>query len=926
MRPIKLTMSGFGPYAGSCTLDLEVLGQEGLYLITGDTGAGKTSIFDAITYALYGELSGNTRENDELRCDYANPDTPTFVELTFLFKNQTYRIKRNPTYLRPAKRGGGTTKEDADAELHLPDQSLVTRAKEVTKTVEGLLGINRNQFVQVAMIAQGDFAKVLTADTSERLEIFRHIFKTDLYRSLETRLKEDASEIKRICGKLSDERENLLTRIECDLLQEERVACARSNMLSTTEIFTILEETSVLDQENSKENEAKRQELAHQSDILKTNMTLEKRYLADEQLLTEKEGEREGLIPLRIDTENALKEHEETRSEMERICKEIGEIELQNPLYAKLEELIKKRDLSKEEKVKLSKKIEISVKELEKLQEKYNIDEAELRDLEGSEIQVLEQQNELDRCRKIIVEIQGLRAKLVAMNEKKDALEFAQKNYEKVKQKSTQATEQYNNKLRAFLDQQAGILAEKLEDGVACPVCGSLEHPKPMELDQLAPSESEVNASKKIAEDASAKMESVSTCCANLKGECDALESAFLMEAESLLPEHTALSFGVGLEEKLSEGERQENQLKTFLVEAKNMEIRKKSLDSSLPLQKKGIEERKLAQTTDENQLIGVSKDCELWTEKVIELQNGLQYPDLKSAQESLLFKKNEVAKWEEKRSSLETKINRLKEGIAGAESVISTLKEGLNGRKAVDLLQLEEEIKQNRMAQEILESEEKKRYKRKEINLEIKQELEKNELEFAKKEAEFQWKEALARTAQGKRIYTDKKGEKQNKITLETLVQATYFDRVLGKANVRMLEMSGGQYELFRTSKSSAQKNKGLDLDILDHYSGKRRSVKTLSGGESFMASLSLALGLSDEIQSNAGGIQLDTMFVDEGFGSLDEESLRQALAVLRKLSGGNRLVGIISHVAELKDKIETQVVVKKDRVGGSSVKIVTS
>ena len=473
MRPLNLTMSAFGPYAGRTTVDFSVLGTSGLYLITGDTGAGKTTIFDAITYALYGEASGESRESSMLRSKYAAPETPTFVELTFLNGGKTYTVRRNPEYTRPKTRGTGTTVQKADAELTMPDGRIITKARDVTAAMTDIVGVDREQFARIAMIAQGEFRKLLLAQTDERKAIFRQIFHTGQYQALQNRLKEEAAALDRQCGELEAGLRQAAGSIRCDAPET---------------------------------------------------------------------------LPDALDTD---------------------------ALLAALDTLL-------------------------------HADEAALRT-------------------------------------RRDALT---------------------------------VRAEQLQ-------------------------------------------RQISTCDARLE---------------------------------------------------------------------------------------------------------------------------------------------------------------------------------QNRAARTAIDT---------------------RRQQHAAVRARWQWVHALAATANGA-------VPGKEKIMLETYIQTAYFDRILGRANTRLLIMSGGQYELRRCARAGDNRSQtGLELEVIDHYNGTARSVKTLSGGETFAASLSLALGLSDEVQATAGGVQLEAMFVDEGFGSLDSEALQQALAALVGVSGGSRIVGIISHVAELKDRIDRQIIVTKDRSGGSRVQV---
>ena len=921
MRPIKLVMSAFGPYAGRTELDMEELGTKGLYLITGDTGAGKTTIFDAITYALFGDASGDTRSPNMFRSKYAKPETPTEVELTFEYAGRRYTVKRNPEYDRPKSRGDGVTTEKADAELHYPDGRIVTKPKEVTKSVVDILGIDRNQFTNIAMIAQGDFLKLLLADTKDRQKIFKKIFHTDNYFELQKRLKDESNDLSRKYEKVKDSIKQYIGGISCDeddVLAIE-VQKAKDGSMLITDVVELLKQ--LLEKDVGIENEL--------------NTAIEK---ADEQLgvingnlgkIEAQEKAKNDLNKAEADLKAENESNEKLKADFnaEEAKKPVLEewsgkksaIEAEYPRYDALDEL-------KEKILELENAVKEAEEKLSKDQEEYYADEKAYKDEkqeldklsdvgEGKEKLSTKKEKSEEKLKKLD-KISGL---IKDYHDKEDNLSDLQTAYEKASDKAKEAADDYNAKYRAFLDEQAGIIAETLEEGKPCPVCGATEHPCIAHKSEKAPTEAELKQAKDAAEKAQQYAEEKSVACGSAK---TALETK-REEAEKQIKE---LWDPCGIEEaekKIPE----ETQTVSKLIVDLNKEIteieqkveRREKLSKELPEKETKLNGRK----KDLNK-----RNTDLEADKA-SLKEKKKQRDKES--ETLKFTSKKEAKEEAKR--LETKISDAKtafdkaqkdldesnQRIAGFKASIKQLKEQL----ATDcgFNKVDEEEKKEKITQKKAEDMEafKTVHSRIEINQNALGHIKEKSSDLDTLEKQRTWVDSLSNTANG--TISGKE-----KIMLETYIQMTYFDRIIAKANSRLMIMSGGQYELKRRKEAENNKSQsGLDLDVIDHYNGTERSVKSLSGGESFKASLSLALGLSDEIQSSAGGIQLDCMFVDEGFGSLDDESLQQAIKALAGLTEGNRLVGIISHVSELKDRIDKQIVVKKDRSGGSSAKIIT-
>lgn len=759
MKPDKLTLCAFGPYAEKTTVDFKQLGGQGLYLIAGDTGAGKTMIFDAIAFALFGTASGEFREPAMFRSQYAAADSPTYVELSFTYAGKEYRVIRNPEYLRPAKKGGGETKQKAEATLYLPDGSIVTGYATVTKRMEELIGLSCSQFTQICMLAQGEFRKLLFAPTEERSRIFRRLFRTTPYQTFQNHLKSEASALK-------EQYENYDRSI--------------------------------------------RQYIAG---ILYRDEEMKEQFDA-----AVKAEDRAGLLSL---LEKYLKRGEEDKADINNQISQYEQIlEDKNKLAGKQENILRLRRALDEAK----KRSEQWEETLRQAQEKY-LDER------GTEavIKKMFAEQELEESRKCADEMQ--------------------QRYQEASERSVQAITDYAGHHKQFLDEQAGILASDLKDGEPCPVCGSTEHPRKATLS---------GGTGRILTREALERE---------KQQCD----RYSQEASRLSLQAGLLADRVKNEEK--QLEEINNRMAEMLADG-NDEVMYRLLEESI---RRDLRGKKITKEEYADRLAKAEKRLKAAEQAALTERAGIEAltAQLTEADSSTVLLD------EEGREALKNEINHCKEEL-----------EAQRARKQRLLLWMEADTGCL-------------------INIKKQWEAQKEILE------RFQWIRSLSNTANG--IVGGKE-----KIMLEAYVQMVYFDKIIGRANTRFMMMSGGQYELKRREQSAnRQSQSGLELDVIDHYNATSRSVKTLSGGESFMASLSLALGLADEIQSASGGIRLDSMFIDEGFGTLDEEALEQAMRALHILTEGNRLVGIISHVAELRERIDKQIIVTKERTGGSRIRL---
>ncbi len=923
MRPTKLTVSAFGPYAGKTTLNLDQLGENGLYLITGTTGAGKTSIFDAITYALYDKPSNDNRDDSMLRSKYASPSTETYVELEFIHRDQLYKICRNPSYDRPKTKGTpGMTTQSAKAELICPDGSRFYKSKkEVTEAVERILGVNRDQFLQIAMIAQGDFLRLLLAKTEDRKTIFRQIFKTQIFEKIQWKLKED---VKKLSVELSDSGKAVAAyskSIVCDpnhpLFHEAE--SAQSGKLPSEELIQLLETLIEDDQKLSEQLSTKAENITQALALSNSNIGKAEEYQKNIATLEEKRSTLSDLEKDLIDAAERLDGQQAKQSLLNQIEADIVSLDALLPQYDTAESL--KRDLEKLDETiqsdirsKADREANAQTKEQNLLRMK-----TQLRELQnaGSRKEQLETRKNL-----LYTEQRALEALLNDLDRyEKLCADYRQKQNEYItlSSKSHSIAEQYSLLNLAFLNEQAGIMASTLQDGEPCPVCGAFHHPHLAQTSGDAPSEADLKKAKALADEAQSKSEKKSLVCAHLKGQTETERARLALKISELLGECSFSYAHDATVGKLSEIRKNLVSLADEIEEENNRISIKETLERKIPSEETALDLLRM-QTDALNQSIFASEA------KKEEKQNQLstlaaRFPccDKREALAALSLLKQQRESMKKALEEALSSFNSLDKSVFALKGEIASLEKVAAAVVEIDL----EAEKQHRSALtdtgRLLQKALSEISSRLFVNRNCLEQIRKTSAKAREIEKTYLWLNALSETANGGL------GGKE-KIMFETYVQMEYLDRILRRANLRLRRMTDGQYDLIRhEAKGELKTQTGLELDVIDHYNGTVRPVHSLSGGEAFKASLSLALGLSDEIQASAGGIRLDCMFVDEGFGSLDEESLRLAISVLQELTEGNRLVGIISHVSELKNKIEKQIIVTKELSGGSHCKIIT-
>ncbi|MDF2609734.1 MAG: sbcC [Lachnospiraceae bacterium] len=1046
MKPLKLTISAFGPYSGTTTIDFECFGNSGLFLISGDTGAGKTSIFDAISYALFEKTSGQTRDSNGVRSDFATLDVFTEVTLEFLHKGQKYILNRYPDQTRKSERKG-QAEQKKGAYIIMPDGTKIDGRNEVRAIIASILGgLGYDQFKQIAMLAQGEFLELLLADSDKRNEILQKVFNTEFYKKVAIRLRESESALRNECDDLEKSVLQYLDGIKTDensvFYQSITELKSFKNINQVNEILEllgqiILEDSKIqseisidlekFEKENNKliqretAGKALNYDIKEKSrlwlvkeelDGKKAEMrTLEEKGTLGQKALSyikpkedAKKREETALIQLEAKIEKVkseiiiqevkLKEAKNTYEfesskevTREKCYIEIKNIEERLPQYDKLKDRKNHHSIVLDKIAKVDTKITaLSENLLEKKQQFQELIQ-ELSGLEDSPMQLINCLNHLERENRLKIRIDNLsvdNARLIKLKEttQKNKLAYI----EKEEQYEISNTD-YEVKQKAFLREQAGILASNLVDGEPCPVCGSLEHPNITSWLQDAPTEAELIKLKEVRDILSKEMQAASIT---------ARESKIELETKVDVMKADILELGTRAEDAnlssdlIDLADLQDKLLHLKTEKAEQIKVRKNE-ELILKLKcnrKEACEKRKseISEAADELQkeidqlkeeksllLIGleslqkeidmISKDLEynsfekatqILNEKKAELEESKQkfissektYHEIKTALETTagllrefeeqyvnskdnydiiltqyMQKLNEFGfkKEEAYQQALlkQEQIDEIKEQCSKFELrkkevkvQIDRLNEKINGKETVDLESIRSRMKEIKEEKSQLESRLKKVQTRIVVNKEASSRIKLIEKERFNKSKQYLDVSALSKTAGGRL-------EGKQKITFETYVQASYFIQIIKEANKRFFEMSGKRYQLQRKEEGNIQSFTGLELNVFDTWTGKIRSVKTLSGGESFMAALSLALGFSDIIQSFAGGIEIDTLFVDEGFGTLDSEALEQSIGTLASLTTGNRLVGIISHVDELKIRIDKQILVKKDVKG---------
>ena len=932
MRPLRLTLSAFGPYAAETTLDLEKLGKGGLYLITGDTGAGKTTLFDAITYALYDHSSSGIREGSMLRCKYADDKTPTFVELEFEVHGVRYTVRRNPEYQRPKARGEGMTTEKADATLTYPDdRPPVTKAKDVTAAVQEIIGLDYNQFSQIVLIAQGQFTKLLNASTEERSRIFRKLFRTQRYAQLQERLQAEAAALNQQRTAQNAKLDSLLGGLQFapDDPDAEalRALCAQTmpeTALALLDALTArqaaaLEEVGTALQTTEAQLNTVQQQLG---------AAAQAQQLA--QQLAARQAELAAAKPALDAARTEADRHAGDAAQLDALTAQVTQAQTALAAYDALDALCQQQNEARDAARLAAAQAKKRRTQLDSLNAELAAAESALAALADADTRLLALQNHSAQLAQRGAALEKLEQRLADCQRQAKTAHTAQESYRTAATAQDEAHARRDALERAFLDAQAGLLAEGLVEGTPCPVCGSTHHPARALLPHTAPTQVQVEAARQAAAKADKQAQDASAAAQRAMAAANEAKASLRRDAETLLPERftapegtVPLTFALMtnvLAEERAALQTEQADCAALCRQAEADCRRKAQLEADRQAKTRQRPALEQAAAEADRSAAAQNAGADALEGQIAQRRAALPYPQRKDAQAAL-------DKLEADRSTLRTgmetaqrKLKQAEQTVAAAEAAVEALTaQQTAAQKELPACSAEELTARQATltaARETLRSREKQLSAQLLPNRKTAAQYRAAAEARQALESRWQWVSALAATAGG--TLTSKQ-----KIKLEAYIQMNYLDRILRYANTRLMQMTAGQYELERIGAENQRSQSGLDLGVIDHYNGTRRSVKTLSGGESFKASLALALGLSDEVQSSAGGIRLDTLFLDEGFGSLDEESLELAIRVLSGLTEGDRLVGIISHVGALKDRIDRQVVVHKARTGGSAIEL---
>ena len=927
MKPLKLTMSAFGSYAGKNVIDFTGQ-QQGIFLITGDTGAGKTTIFDAITYALYNQTSGGERNGNMMRSQYARPETETYVELEFLYRGQTYRVRRNPDYKITKTLKNGKIREQKvphSVELTMPDGTVFPEKKNATdaKIIE-ILGLTADQFSQIVMIAQGDFLKLLYTKSDERKMIFSKLFRTDIYWKIQENLRRKSMEMdERIQENdrafeqeksriillpeseelpLDELVERLRERLK-DALKEQNLR--RANVEELNKKITKYEEINKLFvslekiRQNGKELEARQVESKERRQQIENALKADKVLVAEQQNLRQQQTVEQSV--------QAIAKMEETLTNNQ---------EMFETLKTQLQEVEAEQ---KREAADIQKKMLA-------LEQSFPSYEA-LQNARSEEQQAKKVWEDLGKASE--ESFHKKKAGIAALKEQQkrqeQVVEQTKKNWEQTSLSASESAKHYEHMYEAFLKEQAGILAENLSAGCPCPVCGSTVHPDPAKLPDHAVTELEVEQAKKTRAAAEEKRDLAYAAFEAEKTEKQKLAQAVEKEEADFV-----------LAQTIAKQQRKEAEQNYVSLQKIAEQIREKLVYPSLAEAKKQYAAMQKA-------LAAAEQEIERKRQKVSELAEAMntlkgqklaEEENQKTAKKLAVKTEKEYAKLLEKsgfvseetyhlailpersRSKLEREEKEYESQCLRQQSEQKLLEKQVSGKTYTDTAELNEQLKAEKQA--LKETE--KTYMELHTAYENDRSVLQNcavYLEKGKKlESEDQVIKSLSKTANGRLSGSAK-------IDFETYIQRQYFKQIIHEANKRLLTMSNHQFilKLKEEANTGRKTNEGLDLSVYSLVTDSERDVKTLSGGESFLAALAMALGLSDIVERSAGAIHPDMMFIDEGFGSLDAQSRQQAIEVLAELAGDSRMVGIISHVTELKEQIDRKLVVSRTDKGSRAV-----
>ena len=854
------------------------------------------------------------------------------MELEFEVHGVRYTVRRNPEYQRPKARGEGMTTEKADATLTYPDdRPPVTKAKDVTAAVQEIIGLDYNQFSQIVLIAQGQFTKLLNASTEERSRIFRKLFRTQRYAQLQERLQAEASALNQQRTAQNAKLDSLLGGLQFAPDDPDAEALRALCAQTVPETALALLDTLTARQAAALEEAGTALHTTEaQLDTVQQQLGAAAQAQRLAQQLAARQAELAAAKPALDAARAEADRHAGDAAQLDALTAQVTQAQSALAAYDALDAVCRQQTEARDAARLAAAQAQKRRTQLDSLNAALAAAETELSALADADTRLLALQNRSAQLTQRGEALAKLEQRLADCQRQTKTAHKAQESYRAAAAAQDEARARRDALERAFLDAQAGLLAESLTEGVPCPVCGSTHHPARALLPHTAPTQTQVEAARQSAAEADRQAQNASAAAQSALAAANEAKTSLRRDAETLLPERftapegtVPLTFALMTNVLAEEAAALQTEQADCAAQCRQADAdcrRKAQLETDRQAKTRQRPALEQAAAEADRSAAAQNASADALEGQIAERRAALPYPRRADAQAAL-------DKLEADRSALRTgmdtaqrKLKQAEQAVAAAEAAVEALTaQQTAAQKELPACSAEELTAQQTeltAARETLRSREKQLSAQLLPNRKTAAQYRAAAEARQALESRWQWVSALAATAGG--TLTSKQ-----KIKLEAYIQMNYLDRILRYANTRLMQMTAGQYELERIGAENQRSQSGLDLGVIDHYNGTRRSVKTLSGGESFKASLALALGLSDEVQSSAGGIRLDTLFLDEGFGSLDEESLELAIRVLSGLTEGDRLVGIISHVGALKDRIDRQVVVRKARTGGSTVEL---
>ena len=993
MMPISLTLSAFGPYPDTITIDFESFQEDGLFLITGPTGSGKTMIFDAMIFALYGKTSGQIRQTDSLRCDHALNEIPTFVEFSFSLHQQNYTIKRNPKYYLEGKK----TPKQPSALLTLPDGKMVEGIKEVNQKMISLLGVDDQQFKQICMIAQGEFTKLIMASSDEREKVLRELFHSETYQKLEEKLK--------VHLKTYQDKYDLLLNKRKDLMQELQVEDHQEYLSKQTKLIASQQKEYVdlkkdLDQKKQqlqlyrlqnqrliqlKDLKQQFQDLKKQeNDYQKLNKTVDTLKKAQETnyLYISYIKQQKKLQTLKLNQEDFLKQLKKLEKDYQEKKVQADSLDYKQQTKEKLQNQIQETkqlidqiyqyqndyqnlQTLKQQYRMLDEEHKLFLKKKEKFENGLQRDQERIQSEQQvqSKYELIKQQYvRLNEQKVKVHQLSDYYDQILKLNENKSDL---QEEYTVVEKQVDHEKMQYNQMEKLYFRKQAGIFALQLKEDQPCPICGSLHHPHPAQIEKEDITKEKLDQQAKKVKQQEHRLQDIlqKILLSNQKKEMLVKQTKQLSSELNIQEEISKEIFIKELDHLSKDEKRMKKEYLELQDELKYIQKLKKSVALSLKdMSTYESKELKQAQSLENIQVqihqLSGKLDDSLRQYEIGEVNKNYQQVQKEYRQLSLEIEtiQQDYEKVKNKYLEIKTKISSLNQQIIQEQEIYDELdnkyhtaldafineEEFLNLKTQINQISILEKkyqdylISLKSLNEQIISLENEVKDSTyvdlsslsetiKEVNQQLREkndDLEKLKIDYSLKEKMIKDIQKINQQLEKDEdtyqryldLYNLASGKNNARVSIERYVLATYFENMLVYANVIMKQLSQGRYQLLRKDDAGkGRSQQGLELDVFDQESGNIRSIKTLSGGESFKAALSLALGLSRMVQDYAGGIELNTLFIDEGFGSLDSQSLDQAMNCLMELHHENKLIGIISHVSDLKDRIERQLVVER-------------